>query len=100
MTRHAIRLGGVALAASLLFPSISSAFFPPNVGIPPVTIQSVPPDPFGIPETGGLGEPTPPEPGTGPTVQTPEPATIVIGLTGLVMAGAIGLRKRLRAATV
>lgn len=96
MTRHATRLGAVALAAALVVPSVSQAFFPPDVGKPPVVVQTVPPDPFGVPDTGGLGEPAPPEPGNGPAVQTPEPATIVIGLTGLAMAGAFGLRKRLQ----
>ena len=97
MTRHSIRFAAIALAAALIVPSISNAFFPPNVGMPPITIQSVPPDPFGKPDAGGLGEPEPPDPGAGPTVQTPEPATIVIGLTGLAMAGALGLRKRNKA---
>jgi hypothetical protein len=97
MTRHATRFGVVALTAALVVPSVSQAFFPPNVGQPPVVVKSVPPDPFGVPTTGGLGEPTPPDPGKGPAVQTPEPATIVIGLTGLAMAGAFGLRKRLQA---
>jgi hypothetical protein len=97
MTRHSSWLAAIVFAAILLLPSISSAYFPPNVGLPPVAVKSVPPDPFGVPGAGGLGEPTPPDPGKGPAVQTPEPATLVIGLTGLAVAGAFGLRKRLRA---
>jgi hypothetical protein len=54
----------------------------------------VPPDPFGVPGTGGLGEPEPPDPGNVPNVQIPEPASMVSALTGLALAGAYGLRRR------
>ena len=91
MTRHILRVGIIALAAAVFLPSMSLAFFPPNIG------QGLPPDPFGTPDTGGLGEPEPPEPGPGPNVQTPEPATVVTALMGLAVAGAYGVRKRLKA---
>ena len=95
MTRHAFARG-VALAAALVAPSVSLAYFPPTIGIPPVTGKAVPPDPFKPPTTGGLGEPDVPEPPPGPTVQTPEPASMVTALTGAVLALGYGVRKRLR----
>jgi hypothetical protein len=97
MTRHAVRLGAIALAAMIVIPSLCLAYFPPDIGVPPVKVKSVPPDPFTPPGAGGLGEPEAPEPGPGPTVQTPEPATVVMGLVGFAMAGAYGLRKKLKA---
>jgi hypothetical protein len=92
MTRQIIWIGMLALATAVILPSVSLAFFPPNIGITPI-----PPDPFGTPGTGGLGEPEPPDPGPGPNVQTPEPATVVTALVGLAMAGAYGVRKRAKA---
>ena len=94
MTRHGIRAGLVALAAALVAPSLVCAYFPPTVGIPPVGITEVPPDPFQPPIVGGLGEPEPPPPPAGPTVQTPEPASIVGALTGLALVAGYRLRKR------
>lgn len=91
MTRHAV---AAALAAALIAPSVGLAYFPPNVGIPPVTGQGTPPDPFVPPTTGGLGDPDDPEPPPGPTVQTPEPASMVTALTGAVLALGYGVRKR------
>jgi hypothetical protein len=91
MTRYAIRLALVAIAFVLIVPTVSLAYFPPNVGQPPAP---VPPDPFGVPGGGGLGEPEPPDPGTVPSVQIPEPASLVTALTGLVIAGAYGLRRK------
>jgi PEP-CTERM motif len=98
MTRHAFKVGAIAVAATLVLPSLVLAYFPPTIGMPPpVGVKSVPPDPFPVPGAGGLGEPDAPEPGPGPTVQTPEPATVVTGLVGLAMAGGFGLRKRMKA---
>jgi len=97
MTRRAFA-GAAALAAALVAPSVSSAFFPPTIGIP-VTGQAVPPDPFKPPTTGGLGEPDAPPPPPGPTVQTPEPASVVTALTGAVLAVGYGVRKRFRRQT-
>jgi hypothetical protein len=93
MTRHAIRLALVALAIAFFAPSIASAYFPPTVGQTP---DPVPPDPFGVPGPGGLGEPEPPDPGNVPNVQVPEPASMISALTGLAIAGAYGLRLRLK----
>jgi hypothetical protein len=90
MTRHIIRVGILALAATVFLPAMGSAYFPPTIG------QNLPPDPFGTPDTGGLGEPEAPDPGPGPTVQTPEPASVVTALLGLAVAGGYGLRKRLK----
>jgi hypothetical protein len=87
----------VVLAAILAAPSTGSAFFPPNIGLNQPPVPVVPPDPFGVPDTGGLGEPESPDPGPGPSVQTPEPASIVTALTGLILAGGYGLRKRRQA---
>src|SRR5690242_361818 len=97
MTRRAFA-AAAALAAALVVPSASFAFFPPTIGIP-VTGQSVPPDPFKPPTNGGLGEPDAPPPPPGPTVQTPEPASMVTALTGAVLAVGYGVRKRLRGRT-
>jgi hypothetical protein len=97
MTRPAFATAA-ALAAALILPSVSRAFFPPTIGIP-VTGQSVPPDPFKPPTNGGLGEPDAPPPPPGPTVQTPEPASMVTALTGAVLAIGYGARKRLRRRT-
>ena len=93
MTRHGFARAA-ALAAALAAPSVSLAYFPPNIGIPPVTGTGTPPDPFTPPTTGGLGEPEEPEPPPGPSVQTPEPASIVTGLTGAVLALGYGVRRR------
>ena len=94
MTRHRVA-GAVALAAALVAPSVTLAYFPPDVGMPPpVTGSGLPPDPFTPPTTGGLGEPTPPEPPATPSVQTPEPASVVTALTGAVLALGYGARKR------
>jgi len=81
-----------ALAVALTLPAASQAFFPPDV-FPP-TQTGTPPDPFTPPTAGGLGEPDPTDPAPGPTVQTPEPASIVTGLTGLVLAAGYGWRKK------
>jgi hypothetical protein len=98
MTRHRFARA-TALAAALAAPSISLAYFPPTIGMPPpVTGQGVPPDPFKPPTTGGLGEPDAPPPPPGPTVQTPEPATLVTALTGAVLAVGYGVRKRRQSA--
>ena len=86
-----------ALAAALVAPSVSLAYFPPTVGMPPVKGTAIPPDPFTPPTAGGLGEPTPPEPAPGPSVQTPEPATMLTALTGAVLAFGYGARKRRQA---
>ena len=91
MTRRGLWVGALALA--LAVPSVGLAYFPPNVGVPP----AVPPDPFTPPGQGGLGEPEPPEPLPGPSVQTPEPASIVTALTGLALAAGYGVRKRRKA---
>jgi hypothetical protein len=91
MTRQ--RLGALALATGLLVPSVATAYFPPDVGTPP-PVTSTPPDPFKPPTGGSLGEPEAPEPGPQPSVQTPEPASIVTALTGLVLAAGYGLRDR------
>jgi hypothetical protein len=93
MTRHGFARAA-ALAAALAAPSVGLAYFPPNIGIPPVTGQGTPPDPFTPPTTGGLGEPEEPEPPTGPSIQTPEPASVVTALTGAVLALGYGVRKR------
>jgi hypothetical protein len=90
MTRHGMWVGAVALAVALVAPSVSLAYFPPTVGIPPAT----PPDPFRPPDAGGLGEPEPPPPAPGPSVQTPEPASIVTALTGLALAAGYRLRRK------
>jgi hypothetical protein len=89
MTRQ--RLGALALAAGLLVPSVAAAYFPPDVGMPP-PVTGTPPDPFKPPTGGSLGEPDAPEPGPQPSVQTPEPASIVTALTGLALAAGYGLR--------
>ena len=93
MTRHGFARAA-ALAAALVAPSVGLAYFPPTIGIPPVTGQGTPPDPFTPPTTGGLGEPEEPEPPPGPSVQTPEPASVVTALTGEVLAIGYGVRKR------
>jgi hypothetical protein len=93
MTRRGLWVGALALA--LVVPSVSLAYFPPNVGVPP----AVPPDPFTPPGQGGLGEPEPPEPPPGPSVQTPEPASVVTALTGLALVAGYGMRKRRTAST-
>ncbi len=94
MSRRGIQFGVMALALAIAAPSISLAYFPPQIGL---TNPNTPPEPFGVPSQGGLGEPEPPDPGLGPTVQTPEPASIVTALTGLAMAGAFAWRRKLRA---
>lgn len=94
MTRHALARAA-ALAAALVAPSVTLAYFPPTIGIPQPP-KVVPPDPFKPPTTGGLGEPDPPEPPPGPTVQTPEPASIVTALTGAALAVGYGVRNRRR----
>jgi hypothetical protein len=86
------RLGllcGVFVALILLAPSVAFAYFPPVTNNP-----QTPPDPFQVPGLGGLGEPEPPPPDKVPTVNTPEPATLVTALTGLAMAAGFSLRKR------
>jgi hypothetical protein len=94
MTRHGFARA-TALAAALVAPSVSLAYFPPTIGMPPpVTGQGLPPDPFKPPTSGGLGEPDPPPPPPGPTVQTPEPASLVTALTGAGLAVGYGVRKR------
>jgi hypothetical protein len=94
MTRQRL---AAALALALAAPSVTLAYFPPNVGMPPpVNGTAVPPDPFKPPTTGGLGEPTPPEPAPGPSVQTPEPASMVTALTGAVLALGYAARRRRR----
>src|SRR5947208_6193509 len=96
MTRHAF-VGAAAVAAALVAPSVSLAYFPPTIGMPPpVTGSALPPDPFKPPTAGGLGEPTPPEPAPGPSVQTPEPASVVTALTGAVLALGYSARRRRR----
>lgn len=95
MTRHGFARAA-ALAAALAAPSVGLAYFPPTIGIPPVTGTGTPPDPFTPPPTGGLGEPEEPEPPEGPSVQTPEPASVVTALTGVVLAVGYGVRKRRR----
>lgn len=81
---------GVCVALVLLAPGPTWAYFPP------VTIvnQGTPPDPFQVPGLGGLGEPEAPEPDKSPTVATPEPATLVSALAGLVVAAGYGWRRR------
>ena len=64
MTRHGFARAA-ALAAALAAPSVGLAYFPPTIGIPPVTGTGTPPDPFTPPNTGGLGEPEEPEPPPG-----------------------------------
>src|SRR5262245_2933305 len=92
MTRACL---AAALALALVAPSVTLAYFPPSVGMPPpVGGKSVPPDPFKPPTTGGLGEPTPPEPAPGPSVQTPEPASMVTALTGVVLAIGYAARQK------
>lgn len=91
MTRQVMWIGLIALASAVILPSVSVAFFPPSIGITPL-----PPEPFGTPDTGGLGEPEPPDPGPGPSVQTPEPASVVTALMGIALAGAYGVRKRMK----
>lgn len=81
-----------ALALALTLPAAGSAFFPPDI-FPPTT-TGTPPDPFTPPGAGGLGEPEPSDPDAGPTVQTPEPATVLTGLTGMALAAAYGWRKK------
>jgi hypothetical protein len=94
MTRHGFaRLA--AVTAALVAPSVTLAYFPPTIGEPPpVQGKSVPPDPFKPPTVGGLGAPDAPPPPSGPTVQTPEPATMVTALTGAALAVGYGWRKR------
>ncbi len=99
MTRHGL-VRTAALAAALVAPSVSLAYFPPDIGKPPVQVKSVPPDPFKPPTTTGLGEPDAPPPPAGPTVQTPEPATMMTALTGAVLAVGYGIRKRRREVAV
>jgi hypothetical protein len=93
MTRHGFaRLA--AVTAALVAPSVTLAYFPPNIGEPPVQGKSLPPDPFKPPTVGGLGAPDAPPPPSGPTVQTPEPASMVTALTGAVLAVGYRLLKR------
>jgi hypothetical protein len=94
MTRYAI--GAVALMIALVTPALGVAYFPPTIGNP---VPAVPPDPFVPPGTGGLGEPEPPPPPPGPSVQTPEPTSIVMGISGLLVAAGFRFgKKRDRAA--
>lgn len=95
MSRHGIQFGILALALAIAAPSISLAYFPPEIGVPPP--GNTPPDPFGVPGQGGLGEPEPPEPGPGPVVQTPEPASIITTLAGLAVAGGFAWRQKPKA---
>ena len=95
MTRHRFARAA-ALAAALVAPTVSLAYFPPTIGQPPVTGSAVPPDPFKPPTAGGLGEPETPPPPPGPAVQTPEPASLVTALSGAVLAIGYGVRKRRR----
>src|SRR4051812_23920553 len=84
--------GLLALAAFLLGPASASALFPPVYhNPPPVTPTPTPttPDP---PVTGGGGSVTPPV--TPPTHSTPEPATLITGLIGLLGGGYILRRKK------
>lgn len=118
MTRHVsgrrfvlAAVAGLVTAAGLAGPA--RAFFPPpprggTGGIiitdptppPTVTIPPLPDDPFNEPPTGGVTG-TPPLPNypcdcpPPHTNNTPEPATVVMGLMGLVVAGGAALRKRL-----
>ena len=96
MSRHGFARAA-ARAAALAAPSVGLAYFPPTIGIPPVTGTGTPPDPFTPPTTGGFGEPEEPEPPVGPSVQTPEPASIVTALTGAVLAFGYAARQRRRA---
>jgi PEP-CTERM motif len=94
MTRF--RLAWAAtLVGALVAPSVTLAYFPPTVGQPPIQVTSVPPDPFKPPTAGGLGEPSAPEPPPGPSVQTPEPASMLTALVGAGLALGYGLRRKM-----
>src|SRR5262245_16377825 len=97
MTRQ--RLGALALAAGLLTPAVTAAYFPPNIGMPPPPpVNGVPPDPFEPPVGARFGEPEAPDPGPQPSVQTPEPASVVTALSGVAVAAGYGLRRRMKMA--
>ena len=66
MSRRTSLLAAITVAATLAIPAIGAAYFPPNIGLNPPVVPVVPPDPFGVPDTGGLGEPEPPDPGPRP----------------------------------
>jgi hypothetical protein len=84
--------GLLALAVFLLGPATASAIFPPvyhNPAPTPTPTPTVPSDPV---VTGGGGA-TPP-PVTPPTHSTPEPATLITGLIGLLGGGYILRRQK------
>ena len=91
----------VTTAAQAFFPppppptGVSGGEVPPPANPPPVVVPQPPPDPF-IPPP-----PTtpPPDTCTGPPVtpqNTPEPASLVMGLVGLMVAGGYAARRRFR----
>jgi hypothetical protein len=96
MTPRIVLIASV-LTVAMVCSSSAQAFFPPDIF---VKTTGTPPDPFKPPTAGGLGEPTPPQPTGGPTVQTPEPATMITALTGLALAAGYRLTKRRSAKVV
>jgi PEP-CTERM motif len=82
--------GAMVIAATLVVPTLTYAYFPP---IRPVTVVGTP-DPFPIPDTGVVGEPEAPDPGDKPTAATPEPATLAMGLIGLAAVAGLRMRKQ------
>ena len=81
----------LALGLALVVPATSMAFFPPGDITP-----TVPVPPSDTPTGGGTGEPEPHSPEEPPTVQAPEPATVITALTGLTLIAGARLRKKLR----
>ena len=73
------RLAGL-LGLTLLAPTSAFAIFPPVIQPPTVTVTKVPVDPPVVIQ----GDPGPPPVVAPPVVRTPEPATLVTGLIGLV----------------
>jgi hypothetical protein len=81
-------LAGLLAPIAFLTPASAFAIFPPVIQQPTVTITSVKSDPV-VHVQGGGGTPVV----IPPTVNTPEPATIVTGLISLALGGYF-LRKK------
>jgi hypothetical protein len=74
-------------------PASAKAYFPPIKG---VTATAVPPEPFPVPPVSGVGEPDAPDPVEVPTAQTPEPASVVMGLVGLAAIAGYRFRSKMQ----
>jgi hypothetical protein len=94
--RSLLWAGVLGLAPLLLWPAAVSAIFPP-VYHPPAPPPPTAPPPVINPPVQGGGNPDPPPVVQPPPHQTPEPATLVTGLVGLLCGGYVLRRKKKRA---